>query len=114
MRMSLIRWSHYRQTRRQTRTALHLLTLSGVVRPSTSELRYVMTPVKKTAIHERPEGPLPVQPHIPSQPQQTNPVMTRLQMTTRAWLEQSTHHLQQLQWGMGKTAWRIIGIPSVR
>lgn len=41
--MPLARWTHYQQTRAQKEKALYLLALSGVVRPSTIELRYTIS-----------------------------------------------------------------------
>jgi hypothetical protein len=114
MHRPLTRWNHYRHTRRQTRTALRLLTLSGVIRPSTSEPRYIISPLKVTALRDHQECPVQIQPHVPSRPHQINLAITRLQATAKTWVEFSTHHLRQLHWGMGKAAWRIIGIPSVR
>lgn len=114
MPMPLTHWNRYRHTRRQMRTALRLLTLSGVIRPSTSEPRYIIAPVNIPAIRTRQERPVSIQPPTPSQPHQINQIRTRVQITARAWIDHSTHHLRQFQWGMGKAAWRIIGIPSVR
>jgi len=42
--MPLMQWTRYRQTRNQKRKALQMLALSGVVRPSTHELRYPTLP----------------------------------------------------------------------
>lgn len=114
MRRPLTRWNHYQQTRKQTRTALRLLTLSGVVRPGTSEPRYIIVPVHVAARREQHQSPAPNQAQSPLHPPQMHQAMSRLHATAAAWAEQSTYHLRQLHWMMEKAAWRIIGIPSVR
>ena len=44
--MPLTRWLRYRQRRAQTKKALQMLALSGVIRPSTLELRYTSSPLR--------------------------------------------------------------------
>lgn len=41
--MPLTPWTRYRKTRAQKKKALQMLALSGVIRPSTIELRYTTT-----------------------------------------------------------------------
>lgn len=53
--MTLTPWTRYRQTRAQKKKALHLLTLSGVVRPSSIELRYT------TPLFHRTTEPTPLE-----------------------------------------------------
>jgi len=122
MRRPLTSWNHYWQTRRQTRTALRLLTLSGVVRPSTSESRYTVSPLKVAGIRERPAQPRIAQntpdtapASTPSRPRRTNPVANRFQVNAGTWVEESLQDLRRLlQYDVRKVAWRLIGIPSVR
>ena len=44
--MPLTQWLRYRQRRAQTKKALQMLALSGVIRPSNIELRYTSSPFK--------------------------------------------------------------------
>jgi hypothetical protein len=49
--MPLARWRSYRNCIQQKRKALHMLTLSGVVRPSHVELRYTIPLLKVGTVH---------------------------------------------------------------
>lgn len=120
--MSFTRWNRYRRTRIQKRKALQLLALSGVVRPSTNEPRYTLSPLKVAAIHERPAQTLitqnipgRVQSQAPQHPRHIKLAVIHLVVTARAWCEQSLQHLRPLlHWDVGKAAGRVIGFPSVR
>lgn len=109
--MPLTRWTHYRQTRDQKKKALHMLTLSGVVRPSTLELRYAASP-----LHNSIE-PFPTeQPDIsqntlgtathpsPMSHTQTSHLAHQLYSTTCAFLAESRRCIQKLQWDNRKAA----------
>lgn len=116
--MPLTRWNRYRRTRAQKRKALQLLALSGVVRPSTSEPRYTLSPLKVAAIHDRHEHPkLPrnilgtVQGQTPQRPRQAHPAANRLLVTARTWFEQALQYLRRVQWDVAKSDWHF---PSVR
>ena len=98
--MPLTRWTHYRQTRAQKKKALHLLALSGVVRPSTIELRYTaplshisdeQTPIAQNAaahaistVRMHSADPTPLAQHLYS--------------TAFMFLAKSRRHIQSLQW----------------
>ena len=118
--MPLTRWNRYRQTRIQKRKALQLLTLSGVVRPSTNEPRYTVSPLKVAAIREKQAPPMiaqnilnTVQSKAHSRPRQTDLAVNRLQVSTRTWFKESLHGLRQLlHYDVGKAAGRVIGFPS--
>ncbi|MGQ0665430.1 MAG: hypothetical protein ACT4O4_00185 [Nitrospiraceae bacterium] len=49
--MPLVDWRTYRERARQKRKALHMLALSGVVRPSHIELRYTVPIMKGGAVN---------------------------------------------------------------
>jgi hypothetical protein len=54
--MSFMAWRARRIHRQQTRKALQMLALSGVVRPSDVELRYSIPLIKISGTHTAPEG----------------------------------------------------------
>ena len=59
--MPLAHWRSYRERARQKRKALHMLALSGVIRPSHIELRYTIPTLKaattKMSLRTIPAGP---------------------------------------------------------
>jgi hypothetical protein len=52
--MPFARWRTYRERAQQKRKAIHMLALSGVVRPSHVELRYTVPLLKVGAWHHSP------------------------------------------------------------
>ena len=57
--MPFARWRTYRERAQQKRKAIHMLALSGVVRPSHVELRYTVPLLKVGAWHHSPAvGPV--------------------------------------------------------
>ena len=54
--MPLAHWRTYRERARQKRNAIHMLALSGVVRPSHIELRYTTPILKVGAANAYPRG----------------------------------------------------------
>ena len=112
--MPLTRWTHYRQTRAQKRKALHMLALSGVVRPSSIELRYT-TPLfhrpaelapqafmAQPAIIQRALSVVP--PHSLTSPAHASHLAHQIYSTAYTFLAESKRHLQRLQWDNRKTA----------
>jgi hypothetical protein len=103
--MPLTRWTHYRQTRVQKKKALHLLALSGVVRPSTIELRY---PTPLSHISAEPsrdeQAPLaqdastPATSTFPMRSSETSHLAQHLYSTAFMLLAKSRRHIQNLQW----------------
>ena len=100
--MPLLRWTCYRQTRAQKKKALQMLALSGVVRPSTIELRYTASPSHSI------ELPAPEQPNMtqtalantaaPAQQTRGSDLTYQLYSTAFALLAESRRCLQKLQW----------------
>ena len=66
--MPLTRWRLSRERTRQKQKALHMLALSGVVRPSHVELRYSIPILKVGASLQ--SAPIPTAPHQSPQPQE--------------------------------------------
>lgn len=103
--MPLTQWTRYRRMRAQKKKALYLLALSGVVRPSTLELRYAAP-----AFHNSLESSPAEQPEIPRNvpgttalPAPTNHAQVRhlahqLYSTAVALLAESRRCIQKLQW----------------
>ena len=103
--MPLSRWTHYRQIRDQKKKVLHLLALSGVVRPSTIELRYTaplshisaepscdeQTPVTQAAS-------APAISTVPMRSAETTHLAHHLYSTAFMLLAKSRRHIQSLQW----------------
>jgi hypothetical protein len=54
--------------RRQLRTALHMLSASGVIRPSHIEFRYTSPILRKDTLHKQRESPVEFLSQIPSRP----------------------------------------------
>ena len=103
--MPLTRWTHYRQTRAQKRKALHLLALSGVIRPSTIELRYTISCSHISAKPSREErAPLtqdmsvPATSTFPMRSAETTHLAHHLYSTAFILLAKSRRHIQSLQW----------------
>ena len=98
--MPLTRWTHYRQTRAQKRKALHLLALSGVIRPSTIELRYTAT-LSHISDEQTPlaqDGAAPAISTIPTHSAETTYLARHLYSTAFILLAKSRRHIQSLQW----------------
>jgi len=104
--MPLTRWTHYRQTRARKKKALHLLALSGVVRPSTLELRY--TASRSTVSDER--APLAQKAtasdcsKVSIRSAEPSHLAHHLYSTASRLLAKSKHHIQSLQWDLKKAA----------
>lgn len=103
--MPLTRWTHYRQTRAQKEKALYLLALSGVVRPSTIELRYTISLSHISAKPSREEqAPLaqdvsaPASSMFPMRSAETTHLAHHLYSTAFMFLAKSRRHIQSLQW----------------
>lgn len=109
--MPLTQWTRYRQTRAQKKKALYLLALSGVVRPSTLELRYVAPPV-----HNSLESSPTEQPGIPQKAldmaalpsltsdAQPSYLAQHLYSTALALIAESRRCIQKLHWDNRSTA----------
>lgn len=100
--MLLLRWTRYRQTRAQKKKALQMLALSGVVRPSTIELRYAASP-RHLIEPSAPEQPDIAQTALanaaaPAQQARANDLAHQLYSTAFALLAESRRCLQKLQW----------------
>ena len=100
--MPLLRWTRYRQTRAQKKKALQMLALSGVVRPSTSELRYAVTSRHSIELPS-PEQPDMAQPALatlaaPVTHVRGSDLTHQLYATAFALLAESRRCLQKLQW----------------
>ncbi|NOS77026.1 MAG: hypothetical protein HOP35_03700 [Nitrospira sp.] len=103
--MPLTRWTHYRQARAQKKKALHLLALSGVVRPSTIELRYT-APLshiptepscnEQTSIAQNASAP--AFSTFPMRSAETTHLAQHLYSTAFMLLAKSRRHIQSLQW----------------
>lgn len=103
--MPLTRWTHYRETRAQKKKALYLLALSGVVRPSTIELRYTISFSHISAEPSREErAPLaqevsaPPASMLPLRSTETTHPVHHLYSTAFMLLAKSRHHIQSIQW----------------
>ena len=103
--MPLSRWTHYRQTRAQKKKALHLLALSGVVRPSTIELRYTAPLSHLSAEPSRDEqtpvaqdASAPAISTVPMRSAKTTHLAQHLYSTAFMLLAKSRRHIQILQW----------------
>jgi hypothetical protein len=108
--MPLTQWTRYRQTRAQKKKALHLLALSGVVRPSTLELRYAAPPFHNSLESSPAEQPDISQnvlgmtiPPAPTNHAQVRHLAHQLYSTAFALLAESRRCIQKLQWD-GRTA----------
>lgn len=98
--MPLTRWTQYRQTRAQKEKALHLLALSGVVRPSTIELRYT-APLTHTSDEQTPlaqDAAAPAISTVPMHSAETTHLAQHLYSTAFMFLAKSRRHIQSLQW----------------
>ena len=103
--MPLTRWTRYRQTRAQKKKALHLLSLSGVVRPSTIELRYT-APLSHISAEPLREEQRPIvqdaaAPTISTPPMhsaEATHLAHHLYSTAFSFLTKSRRHIQNLQW----------------
>lgn len=109
--MPLTRWTHYRQTRAQKEKALYLLALSGVVRPSTIELRYTISFSHISAKPSREEqAPLAQDMSVsasstfPMRSAKTTHLAHHLYSTAFLLLAKSRRHIQSLQWEIGNAA----------
>lgn len=98
--MPLARWTHYQQTRAQKEKALYLLALSGVVRPSTIELRYTISLSHISAeplCEEQP--PIPQDASTPpTSSAETTHLAHHLYSTAFSFFDKSRRHIQSLQW----------------
>ncbi len=98
--MPLTRWTHYRQTRAQKKKALHLLALSGVVRPSTIELRYT-APLSHTSDEQTPiaqDAAAPAISTVSMHSANATHLAQHLYSTASMLLAKSRSHIQSLQW----------------
>jgi|CXWL01.1.fsa_nt_gi hypothetical protein len=103
--MPLSRWTHYRQTRAQKKKALHLLALSGVVRPSTIELRYTAPlshiSAEPSCDEQTPivqDAAAPAISTVPMHSAKTTHLTHHLYSTAFMLLAKSRRHIQSLQW----------------
>ena len=103
--MPLTRWTHDRQSRAQKKKVLYLLALSGVVRPSTIELRYTISFSHISAKPSREEqAPLaqdmsvPATSTFPMRSAETTHLAHHLYSTAFLLLAKSRRHIQSLQW----------------
>ncbi|MEQ1627663.1 MAG: hypothetical protein ABL965_09740 [Nitrospira sp.] len=103
--MPLTRWTHYRHTRAQKKKALHLLTLSGVVRPSTIELRYTAPRSHTSAeslCEEQPplaqDAAAPAISTVRMRSAESTHLAHHLYSTAFMFLAKSRRHIQSLQW----------------
>jgi hypothetical protein len=103
--MPLTRWTHYRQTRAQKKKALYLLALSGVIRPSTTELRYTAPLSHITAELSRDEQTpiaqdtsVPASSTFPMRSTETTHLAHHFYTTAFMLLAKSRRHIQSLQW----------------
>ena len=96
--MPLTRWAHYRQTRAQKKKALHLLALSGVVRPSSIELRYTapLSPISDEQAPVAQEASATATVTVRSA--ETTHLAQHLYSTAFLLLAKSKRHIQSLQW----------------
>ena len=109
--MRLTRWTHYRQTRAQKKKALHLLALSGVLRPSTIELRYT-APLSHVSDEPLCEEQAPIAQKasvqsiftIPMHSAKTTHLAHHLYSTAFRFLAKSRRHIQTLQWDIRNAA----------
>lgn len=103
--MPLTRWTHYRQTRAQKKKALHLLALSGVVRPSTIELRYT-APLSHISAEPSRDEQTPIAQDavapafftVSMHSAETTHLAHHLYSTAFRFLAKSRRHIQSLQW----------------
>jgi hypothetical protein len=103
--MPLTRWTHYRQTRVQKEKALHLLALSGVVRPSTIELRYTATlshisaePLSEEQMPLAQNAAAPAISTVSMHSADATHLAQHLYSTAFMLLAKSRRHIQSLQW----------------
>ena len=101
--MPLLQWARYRQTRAQKKKALQMLTLSGVVRPSTIELRYATSPLRHSIEPPASERLITTQTDLATtvasaQPAQSSNLTHQLYTTAFALLAESRRCLQKFQW----------------
>ncbi len=101
--MPLTQWARYRQTRTQKKKALHMLALSGVIRPSTIELRYTASSLRHSIEPSVPEQPEVAQTTLanaaaPAKQAQANDLTHQLHSIASALLAESRRCLQKLQW----------------
>ena len=103
--MPLTRWTHYRQTRAQKEKALHLLALSGVVRPSTIELRYTASlshiPTEPSCNEQASiaqNASAPAFSTFSMRSAETAHLAQHLYSTAFILLAKSRRHIQSLQW----------------
>lgn len=107
--MPLSRWIQYRQARAQKKTALRMLALSGVIRPSTIELRYAASP-RHNAFELSPIEQPASSPSAPDTPPsfatsiQASDLVHQLYSTARTVLTESKRCIQKLQWDDRKVA----------
>jgi len=102
--MPLTRWTHYRQTRAQKKKALYLLSLSGVVRPSTIELRYT-APLSQISAEPLCEEQTPITQDasapaystFPMRSAETTHLTHHLYSKAFSFLAKSRRHIQSLQ-----------------
>lgn len=104
--MPLTRWAHYRQTRAQKKKALHLLALSGVVRPSTIELRYTASrfPIIDEPLLFVQNAYASASSTLPIRPAKTTLLTQHLYSTASRLLAKSKRHIQSFQWDIRKAA----------
>jgi hypothetical protein len=103
--MPLTRWTHYRQARAQKKRALHLLALSGVVRPSTIELRYTapLSHISAELLCEEQtpitqDASAPADSTLPVRSAKTTHLTHHLYSAAFSFLDKSRRHIQSLQW----------------
>lgn len=104
--MPLTQWTHYRHTRAQKKSALHLLALSGVVRQGTIELRYT-TPHSHMSDEQAPivqNASTPATSTVTTHSAKTTHLAQYLCSTAFMLLTKSKHPLQHLQWDTGNAA----------
>ncbi len=103
--MPLTRWTHYRQIRAQKKKALHLLALSGVIRPSAIALRYTAPlshisaePLREERTPIAEDASTPAISALPVRSTETTHLAHHLYSTAFRFLARSRRHIQSLQW----------------
>lgn len=115
--MLLTRWTQARQIRSQKRKALQLLTLSGVVRPSTWEVRYTTPLLQSSAVRASGASPSASQP-LPHTRRATAPTATARPQASaqrqpeQTWLSTIRDPFRQVSWHLTKAAGRLLRLSS--
>jgi len=103
--MLLARWIRYRQARTQKKKALHMLALSGVIRPSTTELRYATSPLRNsTGLLSNAEPSLSQETLGPVSASSSSHLANQLYSTAFALVTESKRHIQRLHGNNKKAA----------